>query len=314
MQEDNPVSDIEQTQRFIFVIEETTAKIAEHLNAFIDRETSAEQCTDSIIALIEKESKGKISDKNRQLIESHVEAVQSSFIKKTHIENAKETFFHCVSLMGVGVKCVGGALVAVGAAKWMVESVVEVTNWCKENIFEHLCRTDLGKTEAVAITSRIICDTAGIMGTVNVVLGISLSLGAVLFTAGKLLEKYEPQRDQKVAAMSSEERELYKQGLIKSIAEVVPKEHMQHYKEKMEYKHKVEDKLNSMEPEQIEIIRAAVRKHVERWRVRKKHDKGKSQNDTSEESQAEDIKGKWTAQEIEMQKERNNGANTKEMG
>lgn len=138
---------LEQTQKCLNALERTGDGIQESLNSLIDRKISSEQCSADIVALLEKEAKGKLSDETKKLIEKQVSAVHVSLIKKTGAEITKETFFYCLSVIGTGMKCVGGAFVALGAAKWIISAVSDVTGWCKNNVFKHVDKTDLGKHE-----------------------------------------------------------------------------------------------------------------------------------------------------------------------
>lgn len=256
-------------QKCLNALERTSDGIQEKLNNLIDRKISPKQCKSDIVALLEKETKGKLSDETRQLIEKQVSAVNASLVKKTGAEITKDTFFYCLSVMGTGIKYVGGAFVALGAAKWIVSAVSDVTSWCKNNVFKHVDKTGLGKQEAISVTSKVISDTVGVMSTVNAIFGITLSVGAILYTAGKVLEELTPKYDPAVIKMSSEEKERYKQGLIEEIVDVLPKERLRVYREDVTRKKEIEEALVKMDPQRLVRLKGALNKHLEKIRMRK---------------------------------------------
>lgn len=106
------------------------------------------------------------------------------------------------------------------------------------------------------------------MGTVNTVFGITLSVGAVLYTAGKVLEEYTPKYNPNVIKMSSEEKERYKQGLIKEVVELLPKERLRVYRADVARKKEIEEALVKMAPQRLAKLKGAL-KHLVKIGMRK---------------------------------------------
>lgn len=270
---------------------EVTQEIATEVQKLADNAISLEECQSKVFLIIQKRVEGEISQENKQFINDHITKISEAFKHRGKKDAVKDVFYSFVSVLGKALSVVSKGFVILGAAVAVIEIPSQIINWCYSNVLKPVnSATESTQTNFAKIlsgTTSVISSATGVLETVAAVTGVLVSIGFVLHTLGKGLESKHKTNSAhfELNKLSLEEKMKFKQGVIESLAEIMPKEYTRHKRE-------IRETIQALPPEKLAKLKAGVVKAWQRFVAKKLAEKTLEQ------------KKKDTAEMVEVSKRR----------